>query len=129
MIAGEENISMNTCENRASFRFTWPGRDESFICSGHSVKLQIVADAIDFHLQLIPVEKGEQLCRQKVSGQKCRTCDGCGLIANDDDRSPWRYWEELKPPANISVVMGLVRPELCPACNGDCYVSGAETAD
>lgn len=48
----------------------------------------------------------------------CSTCDGCGKIANDDDRTPWTYWAELKPPSNMAVAMGLVRPITCPDCNG-----------
>ena len=115
---------MSTCENRAFFRFTWPGRDESFICSGHSAKLRAVADAIALSLELIPLERAEhQTCRQQVSGGRCTTCAGCGLIADDEERTPWKYWEELEPPANMAVVAGIVKPQLCPACRGDCYVS------
>jgi hypothetical protein len=49
---------------------------------------------------------------------KCTACDGCGKIANDDDNTPWSYWEKLKPPANLAVQMGLVVPLTCVACEG-----------
>ena len=48
----------------------------------------------------------------------CPKCLGCGQIASDDDESPWSLWEDLKPPANLAVVMGLVRPLPCPKCKG-----------
>ena len=111
---------MQTCENKSAFRYTWPGRDESFVCAGHSMKLQTVAAVIALPLQLIP-HKGET-CRQEVSGKQCFTCAGCGLIANDDERSPWKYWADLESPANMMVVIGIVKPEPCPDCHGDCYV-------
>jgi hypothetical protein len=114
--------TMNTCENKAKFRYTWPGEDESLICSGHSIKLRMVADAMGLPLQLVPVQIGAGLCAQNVTGEKCEGCGGCGLIANDDDGTPWRYWEELEPPANMAVTMGMVKPVLCETCYGDCYV-------
>lgn len=43
------------CGNDASFRFTWPGRDESFICLEHSIKLAHVASAMGLRLQIIPI--------------------------------------------------------------------------
>jgi hypothetical protein len=43
---------------------------------------------------------------------------GCGKIANDDDRSPWTYWERLRPPANIAVQLGIVVPLRCEECGG-----------
>ena len=49
---------------------------------------------------------------------KCRTCEGCGKVANDDDHSPWTLWESLPPGADLAVRMGLVRPEECPTCKG-----------
>jgi hypothetical protein len=48
----------------------------------------------------------------------CPACMGCGKIANDDDRSPWTYWERLRPPANIAVQLGIVVPLRCEECGG-----------
>jgi hypothetical protein len=50
--------------------------------------------------------------------EKCSKCDGCGKIANDDDQSPWTFWEQLPPGSDIAVRMGLVKPIACPKCGG-----------
>lgn len=49
---------------------------------------------------------------------KCQKCEGCGLVANDDEQSPWTYWERLPLGSNVAVMMGLVRPIQCPECGG-----------
>lgn len=49
---------------------------------------------------------------------ECQTCAGCGRIANDADRTPWKYWAELPLQNAVAVVMGLVRPIQCPDCDG-----------
>lgn len=48
----------------------------------------------------------------------CRSCLGCGKIANDDDASPWTVWADMPPPSNIAMTMGLARPIPCPECGG-----------
>jgi hypothetical protein len=54
------------CAEKAAYRFTWPGKDESFICEKHSQKLKTVADAMGLYIQLIPLEDNqEEMCRQK----------------------------------------------------------------
>ena len=59
------------CENPAFYRYTWPGRGESFICQEHVGKLQAVASAISLPLQIIPLNvlSGADLpaCSQRVS--------------------------------------------------------------
>ena len=62
---------MNTkqCEAHAAYRYTWPGRDESFICEEHSQKLRAVANAMGLHLQMVPLRAGHdaEQCTQQVS--------------------------------------------------------------
>lgn len=58
------------CAARAAYRYTWPGRDESFICEEHAAKLRAVAEAMGLHLQLIPAQ-GEG-CRQQVASRRER---------------------------------------------------------
>jgi len=41
------------CENPCFFRYTWPGKDESYICLEHAHQLHNVARAIGLHLQMI----------------------------------------------------------------------------
>lgn len=45
------------CDNLASFRYTWPGRDESLICDEHVGKLQAIANGIGLSLQIIPLSE------------------------------------------------------------------------
>jgi len=48
------------CQQQAAFRYTWPGKDEKFICSEHAEQLQYVACTMGLHLQLIPLSEDEQ---------------------------------------------------------------------
>jgi hypothetical protein len=49
---------------------------------------------------------------------KCPTCAGCGKIANDEDRTPWKYWMELPLQSSVAVLMGMIQPVRCPDCRG-----------
>ena len=57
------------CDQPAIFRYTWPGKDESFTCLEHALKLKGVADVIGLHLQLIPVDISnlDERCKQEVN--------------------------------------------------------------
>lgn len=50
--------------------------------------------------------------------RECLTCDGCGQIANDEDRTPWRYWLDLPLKSALAVTSGVVGPIACPTCGG-----------
>uniref|UniRef100_A0A6M3KFG2 Uncharacterized protein n=1 Tax=viral metagenome TaxID=1070528 RepID=A0A6M3KFG2_9ZZZZ len=55
------------CDEKAAYRYTWPGRDESFICEKHVYNLQAIARAMGFPLQVIPLDEGEEkVCQQKT---------------------------------------------------------------
>lgn len=47
----------------------------------------------------------------------CQTCLGWKRV-DDSEGCSWKYWAELRPPANVSVQMGLVKPIECPDCGG-----------
>ena len=49
---------------------------------------------------------------------RCPACLGWGRIANDEERTPWKYWAELPPPSNLAVQLGLVYPVECSKCGG-----------
>lgn len=51
-------------------------------------------------------------------GEECMTCAGCGRVANDDERTPWKYWGDLPAQSALAVFAGIVRPETCPDCGG-----------
>jgi hypothetical protein len=58
------------CGNQATLRYTWPGRDESYICDSCADKLDAVAQAIGLHIQLLPIsaDAGQQ-CEQQVKSK------------------------------------------------------------
>lgn len=61
-------MEKTTCTNSASFRFTWPGNDESFICEDHVDHLRGVADAMSLPIQIIALDDDQtEACRQKVT--------------------------------------------------------------
>ncbi len=60
-------MSIVRCGKPASHRFTWPGRDESFICGAHVPRLRLIADAIEMHLQTIPLPHDTtETCNQET---------------------------------------------------------------
>ncbi len=46
----------------------------------------------------------------------CSSCFDCGLIANDDDHTPWVEVLKLPLGSAAAVVMGLIRPIPCLKC-------------
>jgi hypothetical protein len=55
------------CDKPATYAYTWPGRDQSYICLRHAVYLRNVANAIGLRLQLTPVaDDSTETCRQSV---------------------------------------------------------------
>lgn len=75
-----------------------------------------------FHcLPMIAVFPDWEAVRQALKAD-CPICAGCGQIANDDDRTPWKYWAELTPPSNLAVQAGIVQPEECWNCHGRGWV-------
>jgi len=97
------------CDNPATHRYTWPGKDEAGVCSEHIERLRDVAASLRFHLQLIPVT-------DDTEHASCSCCDGCGQIADSDDGEPWSQWESLPAGADMAVRLGIVSPIPCPEC-------------
>tara|TARA_Y100000310_G_C20643172_1_gene795100 strand:- start:1694 stop:1864 length:171 start_codon:yes stop_codon:yes gene_type:complete len=54
------------CEKVAKYRYTWPGRDEDFICDDHVDWLKQIANTMGLHLQVLPIEESEIKCSQKT---------------------------------------------------------------
>ena len=52
-----EICNQTTCQNKAAYRFTWPGKDEDGICEEHVDQLLGIARAMGFPLQVIPLPK------------------------------------------------------------------------
>lgn len=55
---GKETMAkcnQNDCENDACWKYTWPGKDESYSCLDCLIKVQTVAQAIGLHLQMRPM--------------------------------------------------------------------------
>lgn len=49
----------------------------------------------------------------------CRTCEGCGRVANDGSNTPWIRWLQIPLGSSIAVLTGLVRAIPCPDCKKD----------
>lgn len=54
----------DTCDAPATFRYTWPGRDEAVVCAEHAGALRLLAAVLGLHLQLIPASEGT--CTQRI---------------------------------------------------------------
>jgi hypothetical protein len=63
------------------------------------------------------------------NGTKCPACDGCGQVANTNDREPWIAWENLPVKSAIAVVLGIVKPIQCMRCIGTGVVSAVPAGD
>jgi hypothetical protein len=49
----EHRCNQVNCDKDAAYRFTWPGRDEDFICKEHAPQLQAIASAMGMYIQII----------------------------------------------------------------------------
>ena len=66
------------CNQQALFRYTWAGQDEKYCCLEHAQKLQGVAQAIGYYVQLIPLSGDEQMkvsCTQEVRDESRKSED------------------------------------------------------
>lgn len=48
----------------------------------------------------------------------CPTCEGCGQVANTEDREPWTAWMRIELRNSTAVLLGFVKPIPCPDCGG-----------
>jgi len=61
MTIGSDSLTQTArCQQQAAFRYTWPGRDERFICLEHARQLRNVATTVGLYVQLIPLSEDEQ---------------------------------------------------------------------
>jgi len=61
------------CPNPGAYKYTWPGRDEAFICELHVSQLRNVAAAIGLHLQVRPIPEEEQWQCDQIITAPART--------------------------------------------------------
>ena len=60
----------------------------------------------------------------------CPRCEGCGQLADSDDREPWSAWLNLPLASSAAVLAGIVRPvPACDQCNGSGTVPAKDGAD
>ncbi len=58
-----------TCNKPAKYRYTWPNRNEMYVCEEHARGIASIAAAIGMHLQFIMLAKDIEnnlLCTQIV---------------------------------------------------------------
>jgi len=64
---------MKKCNNVADYCFTWPGQDESFVCSDHVGKLRAISESMGFYLQIkkavhsLDNSSSVKRCQQKIN--------------------------------------------------------------
>jgi hypothetical protein len=68
MRCGQHVKGIGQCPCVASFRYTWPGRDEAFICGECVPALRSVANALGLPLQVIPLMTDDELA-QRIGSQ------------------------------------------------------------
>ena len=49
----EFSCTTEECDMTPNFRYTWPGKDEAYICMSCAMKLNNVAQAMGLHQQFI----------------------------------------------------------------------------
>lgn len=59
----------------------------------------------------------------------CPRCEGCGQLADSDDREPWSAWLSLPLRSSAAVLLGAVKPVPCDVCNGSGSVPGEGAHD
>ena len=55
---------------------------------------------------------------QKEASLECPTCEGCGEVADTEEREPWTAWTSLPLQGSLAVLAGMVCPIPCPDCQG-----------
>jgi hypothetical protein len=82
MICKQKRASGVPCGERASFRYTWPGKRESLICALHAEKLRGIAEAMGLELELVPVPGVEH---EWPFEAECPTCHaGAGELCKGE---------------------------------------------
>ncbi len=55
------------CKNTAAYRYTWPGKDESYICEDHAGQLMNLANVMGLYLQFLPLPENTEInCKQII---------------------------------------------------------------
>ncbi len=62
--------SQENCDEMPAYRYTWPGKDEAFICPDHMLRLGKIANALQMHLQIIPLTVEQMLAISAPPGAK-----------------------------------------------------------
>ncbi len=57
------------CENDAAFKYTWPGKDESYSCFECSLKVAGLAQVMGLHLQVRPMTLDDYKSAQQREGK------------------------------------------------------------
>ena len=57
--------------------------------------------------------------KEKAAGPApCPRCDGCGQLADTENREPWTAWTSLPLKSAPAVLLGAVKPVPCDVCGG-----------
>jgi len=62
------------CKNPGAFRYTWPSRDEAYICAQCVENLKATAKALGMYLQIRALSEEEQWqCEQTIESSDPKT--------------------------------------------------------
>ncbi|MEV6879691.1 hypothetical protein [Amycolatopsis sp. NPDC051128] len=108
---------------------------------GTGYAMLAVAEALDELLhEDLSLQEQDQLRQRRAAAEApphddrlvpvpCPRCEGCGQLADTDDREPWTAWENLPPGSDLAVKAGLVKPVPCDQCDGEKTVLRRPSAD
>ncbi len=94
------------CAAPASFRFTWPGKDESVICGAHAPALQSIASTFGLRLKLEPIPPVDprhalcSFCGRPTFEHPIPSCVGGSL-------PPLPLWSRVQPPPTLEAFEAL----------------------
>lgn len=63
------------CQNPGTHKYTWPGRDEAYVCDIHLPQLRAVANAIGLYIQIRPIPEEEQWQCSQITAAGTRAAE------------------------------------------------------
>ena len=67
------------CPNKAKFRYTWAGQDESCCCEFHMRGINAVSQAMGAYQQFIPLVEKDIPCSSNINDEEIQEMDARGL--------------------------------------------------
>ena len=72
---GPVRCQQRNCDDDATFKFTWPGRDQAAVCATCALTVRGVANAMGLHVQFLVID-GEEHFAGKLAGEATTPAPG-----------------------------------------------------